>query len=194
MNPAHQEKLKTFKVLLLDADGVFFDGYESRTVLSDGSVTINKRRHYHDGQGISFLRHLGIRIKFVSGEGDPLMGIVEKLNSLPSAVNGIWLPIEVSSGQIGQGSKLSTIETWLAENNFHWSDCVYIGDDVNDYESMKKISISGGLAIAPANATRKIKEVADIVLTREGGHGAIREFAEMVLDARGLDEGSIPVA
>ena len=53
---------------------------------------------------------------------------------------------------------------------------------------MNFIKSGGGLTIAPANATRKIRALADIVTKNSGGHGAIRELSEMILDARKIDE------
>lgn len=188
------QRLRSIKVLLLDADGVFFDGFETRNVHPDGTVTLSKRRHYHDGQGISFLRGCGLRIKFVTGEGEPLMSIVDKLNGLPSVKNGSWAPVHLSSGQNAKGGKLAVIERWLHEEGFNWGDCAYIGDDVNDHEAMLRVSSEGGLAVAPANATRVIREVVDWQLRKDGGNGAIREFAELVLDARGIDERILPPA
>jgi len=188
------EKLRSCSVLLLDADGVWFDGFEYRTALPDGTVALSKRRDHQDGQGLSFLRAAGLRVKFVSGESQPLGSIVEKINKLPSVQNGTWAPVEASLGKNGKGDKSVAIEEWLKENSFSWSDCIYIGDDINDYHAMKKVSDAGGLAVAPANATRRILEIADIHLKGSGGHGALREFAEMVLDARGLDERELPPA
>ena len=190
----HTDILRTFTTLLLDADGVWFDGYEYRAALPDGSVSIQKCRDHQDGQGLSFLRACGIRITFVSGEGEPLGSIVEKLNNLPSVKSGAWQRVEASLGKNAKGDKTALIDAWLKENSLEWKACVYIGDDINDYQAMKKTSESGGLAVAPANATRKIKSVADITLLKEGGHGALREFAEMVLDARKIDESTLSPA
>ncbi len=194
MTQHHLECLERFKVLLLDADGVWFDGGEYRSVGADGSVTIAKRRDHQDGQGLSFLRGCGILVKFVSGEGEPLASIVNKLNNLPSVKDGSWAPVEVSLGKNAKGGKVDIIDSWLSEHGFEWSDCVYIGDDINDYHAMKKVSETGGLAVAPSNATRKILAIADLALARAGGNGAVREFAELVLDARSIDETTLPPA
>ena len=70
--------LKSFKGLILDADGVWFTGHEYRMTLPSGEVVIMKKRHFHDGQGLSFLRALGIKVVFATGEGEPLQSIVQK--------------------------------------------------------------------------------------------------------------------
>lgn len=184
------EILKTFKVLLLDADGVFFTGSEFRGTLPSGESVVFKERHYHDGQGLSFLRALGIDVVFVSGEGEPLESIVKKLNNLPSVASGVWSPVEVFSNKNQQGDKVAVIEQWLKAHALAWEDCVYIGDDVNDVEALGRVA----LGVCPGNATAAAKQVASLILTKDGGRGALREFAEMVLSARGIDEKTLPPA
>jgi|GEM_PF-284714 len=180
--------LKDFKVLLCDADGVFFTGYENRVVI-DGSSRVMKTRHHHDGQGISFLRGMGIKVLFVTGEGEPMNSIVEKLNQLPSAKDGTFSTVEIFSDiSAEKTTKEEKIDMWLKENGYEWEDCVYIGDDANDFNAMQKAAVG----IAPHDATRMIKKVADHILDAKGGEGAIREFTEMVLDARGVKEANLP--
>jgi YrbI family 3-deoxy-D-manno-octulosonate 8-phosphate phosphatase len=184
------EILRTFKGLILDADGVWFSGHEYRMTLPSGEVVIMKKRHFHDGQGLSFLRALGIKVVFATGEGEPLGSIVQKLNELPSVVSGEWAPVDLFTGELKKGGKVASLEAWLAKQGLSWKECVYIGDDRTDLEAIQK----AGLKVAPANARRVISRIADLVLTTEGGEGAVREFAELVLDARGIDEATLPAA
>lgn len=184
-----QTFLKSFKGLILDADGVLFTGHEYRTVI-EGQVVVMKKRHFHDGQGISFLRALGIKIIFATGEGEPLQSIVRKMNELPSAKSGKWSEVSFFTGELNKGGKVPSLEVWLQKQGLSWNDCVYIGDDRTDLEAMQL----AGLKAAPVNACRLIKKIADVNLSMRGGEGAIREFAEMVLDARGIDESDLPIA
>lgn len=188
------EKLKTFKGLILDADGVWFTGHEERAVMSDGSVIIVKKRHFHDGQGLSFIRALGIKVVFATGEGEPLGSIVDKINNIPSVASGEWAPVALFTGELKKGGKVASLEAWMQQQGLAWSDCVYIGDDRTDLEVMTELKKNGGLAVAPANARRVITKIANLVLKEKGGEGAIREFAEMILDARGVDEVTLPAA
>lgn len=190
MDNVHMKKLQEFKGLILDVDGVLFSGQESRATLSDGTVGVLKTRSLIDGQGISFLRALGIKVLFASGEDEPLKSIVEKVNQLPSVLSGNWEPVECFTNQKKKEGKVPVITSWLEKHDLTWSECVYIGDDRTDLEAMSL----AGLKVAPANATRMIKKIADIVLEKEGGSGAIREFAELVLDARNIDESTLPSA
>ena len=54
----------------------------------------------------------------------------------------------------------------------------YIGDDINCYELLSEV----GFAACPANATRKIKKIPNILhLEKKGGEGVFREFVEEIL-------------
>lgn len=178
--------LATIKGVIFDGDGVLFSIKETR----DNTGQVLKVRDFHDGQGISYLRHLGIRVLFATGETQPMPTIVRKLNELPSAKTGKILPVEYFEGLLGKSQKVEAIESWLLKHSLTWEECAYLGDDMTDYEAMQK----AGLRVAPANSTRRIREIAHAILKREGGDGAIREFAEMVLDARGVDERTLPLA
>lgn len=193
MNKELKNKLSKIKALFLDADGVFFTGHEHRTV-TDGKVSVTKTRHFIDGQGISFLRELGIKIVFVTGEGEPLESIVLKINNLPSAENGRWAPVEMFTKQNGKGEKIARIREWLLKNDIDMETVAYMGDDVNDIEPMKIISEEGGVTCSPANVMRKTRPYAMIVTKASGGNGAIRELAEMIIDAKEADESNFPPA
>jgi 3-deoxy-D-manno-octulosonate 8-phosphate phosphatase (KDO 8-P phosphatase) len=187
---AIDEKLKTIRGLILDGDGVFFTGQEVRSVMPDGSVIVGKERSLRDGQGISFLRALGFKVVFATGEGEPLSTIVKKLNELPSAVSGAWAPVQCLTNLSGKTGKVEALEAWLTDAGLTWEECAYIGDDRTDLEALTH----AGLKVVPANAHRVVRTIADLELKAMGGDGAIREFAEMVLDARGIDEATLPAA
>ena len=190
VNTNNEVFLKNIKAVIFDVDGVLFTGQESRITQDNGVVGVIKTRSLVDGQGISFLRAIGIRILFASGENEPLKSIVEKINNLPSVLSGDWEPVECFKDEKGKEGKVPVITSWLEKHNLSWSECAYVGDDRTDLEAM---SITG-FKVAPANATRIIKKIADLILEKEGGKGAIREFVEIVLDARGIDEGTLPSA
>jgi YrbI family 3-deoxy-D-manno-octulosonate 8-phosphate phosphatase len=149
-----------------------------------------KSRHHHDGQGLTFLRTIGIKVLFATAEGEPMTSVVEKLNNLPSVKNGAFEPVTALTNLQKKGTKVESIEQWLSGVGLTWDDCVHIGDDRTDYECMQKV----GLAVTPSNGQRLVKKIAHLILTKDGGRGAIREFSEMVLDARNIDESTLPSA
>ena len=180
---------KQIKVFFCDSDGVMFPN----TVLM-GAPFKAKYRSYYDGQGISLLRAIGIRMVFITNEkGDSAEAIrntVAKFNSLPSSKpqkpDG-WEPVMLYEGR-GGTKKLDTAKEFLALNGFTFSESAYMGDDLIDVALLKQVI----LPAAPAQAEKAVKDVVLFVAEREGGNGAIRDFANIVLEARGIDPLTLP--
>ena len=180
---------KKIKVFFCDSDGVMFPN----TVLM-GAPFRAKYRSYYDGQGISLLRAVGIRVVFITNEkGDSAVAIrdtVAKFNSLPSSkpqkTDG-WEEVLLYEGR-GGVKKLDTAKEFLALNGFTFSEAAYMGDDLVDVPLLKQVA----LPAAPAQAEKAVKDIALFVAEREGGEGAIRDFANMVLQARGIDPFTLP--
>ena len=57
----------------------------------------------------------------------------------------------------------------------------FVGDDLNDLAVRPVV----GLLFTPADACRPVRRGADAVLRRRGGHGAVRELAERILQQQG---------
>src|SRR3989338_10114835 len=174
------EMARKIKAVVLDADGVFFTG---RVFVDPKRGEVLKERSHIDGQGISLLRAANIRIAFVSG-GTP--GFVEmigdKLNALPSVKEGKWPPVEIFSGPQGK-AKVESVDQWLKKVDLSWPECAYMGDDLSDYQILQKV----GLAAAPQQAEDVIKKIVHYIAPRRGGDGAIRDLANLSLDAQGID-------
>ncbi len=74
----------------------------------------------------------------------------------------------------GKGEALKKL---LAEKQVDAADVIYIGNDLNDLPCFE----IAGWAVAVADAYPEVLRAADHVLTKPGGHGAVREVCEMVL-------------
>lgn len=189
MDNALKELAGHIKVFFCDSDGVLFPN----TVLM-GAPYKAKYRSYYDGQGISLLRAVGIRVVFITNEKDDaaaaLREAVEKLNSLPSSkpqkADG-WEPIVCYEGRGGM-RKLETAQEFLAEHHLTLEESAYMGDDLIDVPILRAVA----LPAAPAQAEEVIKNICRFVAKREGGAGAIRDFANMILAARNIDPFSLP--
>lgn len=181
-----KEKLQKIKAVIFDTDGVFFTG---RVFINPEKGELLKERSYIDGQGTSLLRAIGIRIAFITGEKTGFIeAIGEKLNSLPSVKDGKWPKIDIYAGHIGLG-KIDIAEKWLKEINVCWEECVFMGDDLADYKLLQKV----GVAAVPAQAEEVVKKIAHYISTREGGKGAVRDFCNLVLEARDIDPTSLTI-
>ena len=79
----------------------------------------------------------------------------------------------------GVRDKLSVMKKLCRELDISLENIAYIGDDLNDIELLEH----AGLCACPLNAVDAVKNIKGILqLTRSGGHGAVREFCEYVLD------------
>ena len=185
-----KDSLRKRKGVIVDVHGTFVDARELRFVLPDGKTVIGQLRSVTDGQGLSFMREIGLKIVLASGHGQPLDSLIEKLNDLPSVKNGKWAPVTGFTGQLAAGTKVRSIEKWLEANEMQWYDCICIGDDLNIVDVGRKCAYF----FVPSDAQRVAKRFASIELTKPGGNGAVRELAELILDARGIDESTLPPA
>jgi 3-deoxy-D-manno-octulosonate 8-phosphate phosphatase KdsC-like HAD superfamily phosphatase len=67
------------------------------------------------------------------------------------------------------------------------AETVFVGDDVNDAEALK----IAGLPCTPADGTEFARHNARYVTLAPAGRGAIREIADRILAARGLDAAAL---
>ncbi len=178
------ERVKKIKAVALDGDGVFFTG---RVFIHPKDGEFLKERSLVDGQGISMLRASGIYVAFISAEKTGFIERVgEKLNNLPSVKNGDWPPVGIFTGFQGY-EKVVELGRWLESVSVKWEECAYMGDDLSDYEIFQKV----GLATVPAQGEKIMKKIAHYVTTRDGGDGAIRDLANFILEAKGIDAVSL---
>ncbi len=178
------EKAKNVKAVVFDGLGVLF----SATVFVDPEKgEVLRTRSHADGQGISLLRGAGIKVAFVTAGGDGFLDMIgNKMNSLPSVQSGKWDRVSVFKGVIGK-DKIPPVEKWLSENSIDWDECAYMGDDIGDYEIMKK----AGFPSAPSQAEKIIKDISLFISERPGGEGAVRDLTNFILEAKGIDFTSL---
>ncbi|MCB9554933.1 MAG: HAD hydrolase family protein [Deltaproteobacteria bacterium] len=144
--------------LLMDFDGVLTD--DTVYVDQDGKEMV--RCHRGDGFGIGLLRSLA-PIAVFSKERNPVVARrCEKLQI---------------DCQHGIDDKLPAVTRYLAERQLTLDNAVFVGNDLNDLECVK----AAGLGVAVADAHPDLCLVADLVLRRPGGQGAIRELIEHYL-------------
>lgn len=174
------EKAKNINTVVFDVDGVLFTG----RVFVDRQGESLKERSLIDGQGISLLRAAGFQIGFVTGENSQhnfLEPIIIKMNNLPSCRDGRWKPVSFGLGKQGQ-QKVDWVEDWLGVE-CNWLTIACMGDDLSDWHLLKKAH----LAVAPCNAEKKIKLMSHYITDRCGGDGAIRDLANILVEARGYN-------
>ncbi len=146
------------KFLALDVDGVMTDGGMYYT---DSGEEI-KRFDTKDGRGIIELQKSGVQVGLISS------GFRSEI------IDGRAKTLGLKKVYVGTEPKLGILEAWCEELGINLNEVAYIGDDVNDREIINVV----GFSACPADGMNTIKEIVDVVLTRNGGHGCIREFIE----------------
>lgn len=156
--------LKNIRFVVFDFDGVFTD---NKVIVSeDGKESVVCDRA--DGFGLKMLRDARIDALILSTETNPVVRFrAQKLK------------IECHHGC---EDKLEFLKKLFAEKGVSLAETAFVGNDINDVACMRAVS----LPVAVADAYPEALAVAKLVLKRNGGHGAVREFCEMLVRSRAL--------
>lgn len=163
-----EARARSIRLVGLDVDGVLTDGGIYLGAV-DGQPMEFKRYEIQDGLGIYLMRSAGIRVAIVTGR-------VSDSVSLRAAELGIE-----DVAQDAQAQKLPSFLAMLERHRIALSEAAFIGDDFPDMAVLKRV----GLPVAVGNAVPEVKAACSLQLQRSGGRGAIREFSELLLKARG---------
>jgi 3-deoxy-D-manno-octulosonate 8-phosphate phosphatase (KDO 8-P phosphatase) len=149
---------------LLDVDGVLTDG---RIIIDDRGVE-TKQFHVRDGQGIALLLRAGIDVGFLSARRSA--SVRHRAKEL-----GVRLVRE------GVRDKLEAYSDIKRRCDLEDTHIAYVGDDIIDLPILRQ----AGLAISVRDGWEGLKDMVDFVTSAMGGHGAVREIAELLLKAQG---------
>jgi 3-deoxy-D-manno-octulosonate 8-phosphate phosphatase (KDO 8-P phosphatase) len=165
---------KRVRLVGFDVDGVMTDG---GLYLGDvkGKPIEFKRYDAQDGIGIDLLRQAGIKVAIVTGRESASV----EMRATELRVDDLV--------QDRRAHKLSALRRILRQHKIAAADVAFVGDDLPDLAVMRFV----GLPVAVANSAREVREVAQVQLSRAGGGGAVREFAELLLGARGEWDGLV---
>jgi 3-deoxy-D-manno-octulosonate 8-phosphate phosphatase (KDO 8-P phosphatase) len=156
------------RLLLMDVDGVLTDGKIYILPGADGTLTETKGFDSQDGIALHWLSWKGIKTGVISGRDSP-------------ATAARAAQCKMAYVYQGHIEKIPILEEIMADAKLDRSEVAYVGDDMTDLVIMRRV----GLSFAPANSRPEIKRVADVVVPSAGGSGAIRDVAEILLQAQG---------
>lgn len=155
------EAAKNIRLLVTDNDGVLTD----TGVYYSDSGEVMKRFSIRDGMGVERLRNLlNIETGIITGE---LSGSVKKRAE----------KLKIKELFLGAKEKHTLLPEIMENNKLNAKQIAYIGDDVNDIELMKLV----GLTASPSDGMIDVRQIVDYVCEAEGGNGAFREFAELII-------------
>lgn len=150
--------------LLLDFDGVMTD--DLATVDQDGKEAVRVSRS--DGMGLERLRKLtDVQVCVVSKETNPVVSARCRKLGVP-CMQGIE-------------DKVGRVRKWSAESGVPLSEVVFVGNDLNDLPVFDLV----GASVVPVDAFETVRNAADLILTKPGGRGAVREICELLIERFG---------
>jgi YrbI family 3-deoxy-D-manno-octulosonate 8-phosphate phosphatase len=155
--------LQRIRLFATDVDGVLTDGGLYYAESGDEWKKFNTR----DGMGIKLLQKAGIITAIVTQERTQLVARRAEKLAIPELHQGVT-------------DKLSCVREMAARYGFTLSQVAYIGDDINDLETLKAV----GFSATPADGMPQVAAVVDYICRKKGGEGAVREIIEMIFDAQ----------
>ena len=163
MDESLREKASKVKLLLLDVDGVLTDG----RIIYDSAGRDAKFFNVHDGLGVYLLKRAGI----------PTILITAKASR---AIKPRARDMQVAAVFEGISPKNAVLDKILKKFKLSVQEACFVGDDLVDICLMKRV----GFAVAVFNACAEVKNLAHYITQREGGRGAVREVAELILKSQ----------
>ena len=160
MNAETMRTIGPLDAVVCDFDGVHTDDH----VWVDEKGVESVRVSRSDGHGIKLLKDAGYTVLILSTEKNPVV-----------AARAKKLGVEVIQGQDDKGSALAS---WLADNNIDAARVAYLANDVNDIPALEQV----GWPVVVTDAHPSVKLLARLVLRAEGGDGAVRELADLILE------------
>ncbi len=157
-------KAQDIKLLLLDVDGVLTDG----NLIYSHEGRESKSFNTQDGFGLRILQDAGVEV-----------GIITARSS--EALERRARDLKISHLYQGSADKHAAYKKIVKITGLKPFQIAYMGDDWLDLALLKRV----GLSAAPANAVPEVREMVHYTTTQAGGHGAVRELCDLILEAMG---------
>ncbi len=168
MTPA--DRAANIKAIVFDVDGVLTDG----GLWYGPTGEAMKRFDVKDGHAMVLARLTGLPVALLTARTSTIVEVRAQELKLAKVFQG--------RREKGPAFEELAVELGLAP-----SELAYMGDDVNDLPPLSRAGLSG----CPADAVPQVREAVHFVSSRPGGHGAAREFIELILHATGRWEQAL---
>jgi len=155
-----KELLRNVKAFAFDVDGVFTDG----TVILHPSGELLRTSNTRDGYAVHVAIEKGFPVAIISGGKSET--VRERFKGL--GVTDIYL---------GLNDKTEALDDFRFKYGLELSEILYMGDDIPDFEVMRKV----GIATCPADAAPEIRSISAYISNYSGGRGCVRDVVEQVL-------------
>jgi 3-deoxy-D-manno-octulosonate 8-phosphate phosphatase (KDO 8-P phosphatase) len=157
--------LTKIKAIFFDVDGVL----SKETITQDNNGDPMRTVNIKDGYAIQHAVKSGVLIAIITG-------------AKTEAVRKRYEGLGVKEIFIGAHVKISIYSSLLDKYSLKDEEVLYVGDDIPDYEIMKRC----GLPCCPEDAAQEIKSISKYISHKKGGEGCGRDIVEQVLKSKGL--------
>lgn len=157
--------LTKIKALAFDVDGVL----SAETIVLHPNGEPMRTVNIKDGYALQLAVKMGLHVAIITGG---------KTDAVRKRYEGLGIP----DVYLGCSVKIKTYDDFLNKYGLKDEEVLYMGDDIPDYEIMKRC----GCPCAPSDAAPEIKELSVYISHHKGGHGCGRDIVEQVLRAKGL--------
>jgi 3-deoxy-D-manno-octulosonate 8-phosphate phosphatase (KDO 8-P phosphatase) len=172
-HPGFRPLLKRIRLFATDVDGVLTDGGMYYTESGDELKKFNTR----DGMGIKLLQRAGLITALITQEETKLVARRGEKLAIPEVHQRVF-------------DKLSRLRDIAARYQIALDEVAYMGDDVNDLETLQAV----GFSATPADGMPPVKKAVDYICRLKGGEGAVREVTDMILAAQRPPAGKVRTA
>ena len=157
----------SIELIVLDVDGTMTD---SRITYSENGDEI-KSFNVKDGLAIASWRKLGKQVAIITGRSSQIVARRAQELHIEHFYQGIH-------------NKKEVLESLLEKLDLTMENVAAIGDDLNDLQMLKAAEIS----FVPRDASAYVDKIADVILSKTGGDGAVREMIENLIVKEGLEQ------
>ena len=156
-------KFSNVKLFAIDVDGTLTDGR-----LLYGPEGVSQAFSAKDGAGIMRLLDKGIEVAFVSFR--------DFASTRRRAAD-----LGVKLLCLGSPDKAESLRKLAAYLDIPLECVLFMGDDYKDIPAME----IAGMSACPRNAAAEVVDICSVVADSNGGAGAVREIAELILEGSG---------
>ena len=151
-------KPSKIELIVYDFDGVMTDNKVYIDQNGNEMVQVNRA----DGLAVSEIKKLGIEQIIISTEKNSVVSARASKLDIP-CLQGI-------------DNKKDSLIDYCKKNDIDIKHVAYVGNDINDIDAMA----IAGFPFCPNNSHKSIKEIADVIIPRNGGDGVIRELFDII--------------
>ena len=154
----NSKTVQEISLLVYDFDGVMTDNKVYVNQKGEETVQVNRG----DGLGVAEIKKFGIEQIIISTEKN--LVVEQRAKKLKiKCFNGI-------------DNKLSCLKEYADSRQINFENICFVGNDINDLEVMLAV----GVKICPLDAVEEIKNIADIIIQKNGGDGVIRDIYNII--------------